>query len=400
MGSDDEVNGSTAKNKQHTSSFPQSAICGVDKPKRLTFTRGAMKKQVAIVGATGITGQQFLVALHNHPWFEVAAVAASERSAGKTYGEAIRDAKTGARRWWCKEEPPPQMLSLPVSEASTLNLQGIDLVFSAVESGPARELEPLYARTTPVVSTASAFRYEPDVPIFIPGVNLDHVRLIDTQKKKRGWQGFIATQPNCTTIGLAITLKPLFDTFGLKTVIMTSMQGVSGAGRSPGVIALDILDNIIPFISGEEEKVEKETQKILGMLKTEAIQPADFVVSATCTRAAVLEGHTEAVLASMATPCSVTDARAAMIAFGKEFVDLGLPSAPQHLIIVHDDPFRPQPRLDRDAEDGMATSVGRLRQDFALDHAIKYLLVSHNTKMGAAKGAVLMAEYLLQKGYI
>ncbi|MGE0823253.1 MAG: aspartate-semialdehyde dehydrogenase [Candidatus Binatia bacterium] len=359
-----------------------------------------MKKQVAVVGATGIAGQQFLVALQNHPWFEVAAFAASERSAGKTYGEAIRDAKTGARRWWCQAEPPPQMLSLPVYEASALNLNGIDLVFSAVESGPARELEPLYAKTTPVVSTASAFRYEPDVPIFIPGVNLDHVRLIDTQKKNRGWRGFIATQPNCTTIGLAITLKPVFDAFGLKKVIMTSMQGVSGAGRSPGVIGLDILDNIIPFIAGEEEKVEKESRKILGRLSGEGIQLADFIVSATCTRAAVLEGHTEAILASMATPGTVGDVRAAMIAFGREFVSLGLPSSPQHMIIVHDDPFRPQPRLDRDAEDGMATSVGRLRPDTALDNAVKYLLVSHNTKMGAAKGAVLMAEYLYQKGYV
>ena len=161
-----------------------------------------MKKQVAVVGATGIAGQQFLVALRNHPWFAVKALAASERSAGKSYAEAIRDPKTGARRWWCQEEPPQEALSLPVFEASSLNLNGIDLVFSAVESEPARELEPLYAKTTPVVSTASAFRYEQDVPIFIPGVNLDHVRLIDVQKKNRGWKGFIATQPNCTTIGL------------------------------------------------------------------------------------------------------------------------------------------------------------------------------------------------------
>jgi aspartate-semialdehyde dehydrogenase len=359
-----------------------------------------MRKRVAVVGATGIAGQQFLVALQNHPWFEVSLLAASERSAGKSYAEAIRDSKTGARRWWCQEEPPPQALSLPVCEATSINLSGIDLVFSAVESGPARELEPLYAKTTPVVSTASAFRYEEDVPIFIPGVNLDHIHLIDTQKKNRGWRGFIATQPNCTTIGLAITLKPLFDNFGLKKVILTSMQGVSGAGRSPGVIALDIIDNIIPFISGEEEKVEKETRKILGTIGAGGITPADFVVSATCTRAAVIEGHTEAVLAAMAQPCSVADARAAMIAFGQEFINLELPSAPKHMIIVHDDPFRPQPRLDRDAEDGMATSVGRLRKDNALENAVKYLLVSHNTKMGAAKGAVLMAEYLLQKDYI
>ena len=178
------------------------------------------------------------------------------------------------------------------------------------------------------------------------------------------------------------------------------MQGMSGAGRSPGVIGLDIIDNIIPFISGEEEKVEKETQKILGVLSNGALTPADFFVSATCTRVAVIEGHTESVLAVMDKPCSVGDARAAMIALGQEFVNMDLPSAPKHLIIVHDDPFRPQPRLDRDAEDGMATSVGRFRTDNALDNGVKYMLVSHNTKMGAAKGAVLMAEYLQQEGYV
>ena len=359
-----------------------------------------MKKRVAVVGATGIAGQQFLVALENHPWFEVGLLAASERSAGKTYADAIRDAKTGARRWWCLEEPPQEMLPMMVDEASSIDLNGIDLVFSAVESGPARELEPLYAKTTPVMSAASAFRYEDDVPLLIPGLNLDHIHLIKTQQKNRGWRGYIATQPNCTTIGLAITLKPLFDTFGIQKVIMTSMQGMSGAGRSPGVIGLDIIDNIIPFISGEEEKVEKEAQKILGVLSDGKITPADFSVSATCTRVAVIEGHTESVLAVMDKPCSVEDARAAMIAFGQDFVNMGLPSAPQHMIIAHDDPFRPQPRLDRDAEDGMATSAGRFRLDNALDNGVKYMLVSHNTKMGAAKGAVLTAEHLHQEGYV
>jgi aspartate-semialdehyde dehydrogenase len=359
-----------------------------------------MRKRVAVVGATGIAGQQFLVALQDHPWFEISLLAASARSAGKSYAEAIRDTKTGAQRWWCQEEPPAEVLGMPVYGAVNIDLGGIDIVFSAVESDAAKELEPLYAKTTPVVSTASAFRYEADVPVFIPGVNLDHTRLLDVQRKARGWQGFIATQPNCTTIGLAITLKPLFAEFGIKKVIMTSMQGVSGAGRSPGVIALDLLDNIIPFIPGEEEKVERETGKIFGRLHEGGIQPANFAVSATCTRAAVLEGHTESVLAVTERSCSIEEARLAMMGFGREFIKLGLPSAPQHLILVHNDPFRPQPRLDRDAEGGMATSVGRLRKDSALENGVKYLLVSHNTKMGAAKGAVLLAEYLAQTGYI
>lgn len=359
-----------------------------------------MKKRVAIVGATGITGQQALVALQHHPWFEVALVAASERSAGKTYGEAIRDPKTGARRWWCVEEPAEHVLALPVKNAEEIDLSGIDLVFSCVESDVAREIEPVYARTTPVVSLASAFRYEEDVPILVPAVNLEHVRLLDVQRRNRGWRGFITPLPNCTTTGLVITLKPLLDRFGVDRVVMTSMQGISGAGRSPGVLALDILDNLIPFISGEEEKVARETGKILGKLGKERVEAAPVLVSATCTRAAVLEGHTEAVFVGTQAHCSVADAIAAFESFGKEFLELGLPSAPKRMITVHTDPFRPQPRLDREADGGMTTHVGRIQADRVLGHGLKYVLLSHNTKMGAAKGAVLIAEYLVTQNYV
>lgn len=359
-----------------------------------------MKKKVAVVGATGIAGQQFLVALNQHPWFEVVMLAASERSAGKPFATAIRDPKSGARRWWCNEEPADEVLKIPVEHAADLNLDGIDIVFSAVESDVARELEPKFARTAAVLSTASAFRYEDDVPILVPGVNLEHSAQIDRQRQGRGWKGFVAPLPNCTTMGMVVTLKPLLDAFGIERVLMTSMQGVSGAGRSPGVVALDIVDNIIPYISGEEEKVARETGKILGVLGEGGIRPAAFPVSATCTRAAVIEGHTEAVFVSTSTPCSPGDVAAAFREFGKAFVDLGLPSAPKRMITVHDDPFRPQPRLDRDADGGMTTSVGRIRADEALANGIKYVLVSHNTKMGAAKGAVLAAEYLATKQYI
>jgi aspartate-semialdehyde dehydrogenase len=359
-----------------------------------------MKKRVAVVGATGIAGQQCLVALDRHPWFETVMLAASARSAGRSYAEALRDKKTGALRWWCNEEPPATALRLPVEHAAELNLAGVDVVFSAVESDVARELEPRYAQTTAVLSTASAFRYEEDVPILVPGVNLAHAAQIDWQRRRRGWRGFIAPLPNCTTMGLVITLKPLLDRFGIERVLMTSMQGISGAGRSPGVAALDILDNVIPYIPNEEEKVARETVKILGGLGADGVTPAEFAVSATCTRAAVLEGHTEAVSVSTSRTCGPQDVAAAFREFGDEFVRLGLPSAPQRLITVHDDPFRPQPRLDRDVDGGMTTSVGRLRPDPALDNGIKYLLVSHNTKMGAAKGAVLTAEYLMTAGYI
>ena len=350
-----------------------------------------MKKRVAVVGATGIAGQQCLVALDRHPWFDVVLLAASERSAGKSYAAAIRDVKTGARRWWCVEEPPEHLLELPVQNGDGLDVTGVDIVFSAVESDAARVLEPQYAKTSAVLSTASAFRYDDDVPILVPGVNFAHAAQIPVQRQRRGWRGFIAPLPNCTVMGLVVTLKPLLDRFGVQRVVMTSIQGVSGAGRSPGVLALDIVDNIIPYIPGEEEKVARETGKILG---------TTFPVSATCTRAAVTEGHTESVTASLGIRATPADVAAAFREFGSDLARLQLPSAPQRWITVHDDPFRPQPRLDRDADGGMTTTVGRIRDDDALENGVKYVLVSHNTKMGAAKGAVLTAEYLVTAGYI
>ncbi|HJX68651.1 MAG TPA: aspartate-semialdehyde dehydrogenase, partial [Dehalococcoidia bacterium] len=256
------------------------------------------------------------------------------------------------------------------------------------------------ARDRAVISTASAFRYDEDVPILIPGINSEHAKLINVQRKARGWKGFIAPIPNCTTTGLAITLKPIYESFGVNAVIMTSMQALSGAGRSPGVIGLDILDNVIPFIAGEEEKVQRETQKILGKVAGNSVSPARFNVSCTCTRVNVREGHTESVFVSTQQACEVNDVARAMTEYRGSANEVELPSAPRHMIIVHEDPFRPQPRLDRDAEDGMATVVGRIRKDNVLKNGIKYLLVSHNTKMGAAKGAVLVAELLIRDGYI
>jgi aspartate-semialdehyde dehydrogenase len=350
------------------------------------------------VGATGIAGQQFLVALANHPWFEIGALAASSRSAGRPYRAAIQDAN-GARRWWCREEPAASVLDLPVQDAAKLDPGSVDLVFTAVESEPARELEPVYARAVPVVSTAAAFRYERDVPIVVPGVNMvAHVPLVEQQRRGRGWKGFIVPQPNCTTVGLVISLKPLHDAFGVERVLMTSLQGLSGAGRSPGVIALDIVDNVIPFIPKEEEKVATETGKILGRLGEGGIEALPAAVGATCTRVAVIEGHTLAVTVQTKRACDPAAAVAAMREFRGDYDGLKLPSAPQHPILVHDDPFRPQPRLDRDAEEGMATGVGRVRPEPALERAIKYVALSHNTRMGAARGAVLIAEYLCSAG--
>ena len=356
--------------------------------------------KAAIVGATGIVGQQFLVALKNHPWIEITALAASERSAGRSYEKAISDAQSGALRWFCQEPPVEEVMTMPVQNAAEMDISALDIVFSAVESDQAKILEPKFAREKAVISTASAFRYDEDVPILIPGINSEHAKLINVQRKARGWKGFITPIPNCTTAGLVITLKPIYESFGVNAVIMTSMQALSGAGRSPGVIGLDILDNVIPFIVGEEEKVQQETQKILGSFAGNTVNPARFNVSCTCTRVNVREGHTESVFVSTQKTCAVDEITRVLREYNGLVGGAELPSAPRHMIIVHEDPFRPQPRLDRDAEDGMATVVGRIRKDNVLENGIKYLLVSHNTKMGAAKGAVLVAELLIRDGYI
>jgi aspartate-semialdehyde dehydrogenase len=358
------------------------------------------KLKVAIVGATGVAGQQFMPALEGHPWFEIAYLAASERSAGKPYIEALTDEKTKTLRWYCSEPMPAKVRNMKVVEAEKLPVDEVDIVFSAVESDAAKVLEPMFGQKKPVISTASAFRYEEDVPIFIPGVNMEQAEIINVQKKRRGWKGFITPIPNCTTTGLAASLKPLQDTFGIEMVIMTSMQAISGAGRSPGVLALDITDNVIPYIHNEEEKVEKETKKILGKYVEGRIIPAPIKVTATCTRVGVLDGHTETVYVSLKEDADVDKVKKVYKDYGRDFLDLKLPSSPEEYFVVHNDPMRPQPRLDRDIYGGMAVVLGRIRKDPALPNGIKYVVLSHNTKLGAAKGAVNVAEWLYKKGYI
>jgi len=356
--------------------------------------------RVAVVGATGVAGQQALVSLDGHPWFEVVALAASSRSAGKKYEDAISDAETGHVRWSCLEPMPEWAAPMTVQEASQMSTDGVDLIFAATDSDSAKSLEGRYAETTPVVSTTSAYRYEADVPIFIPGVNLDHAPLLNEQRKNRGWKGFVTPIPNCTTTGLAITLGPLHKAFGVSGVIVTSMQAISGAGRSPGVISMDILDNVIPYIPKEEEKVERETKKILGQLTSDGVVDADLSVSATCTRVNVFDGHTEAAFVGLRRKADLAEVEAAMDEAGQELAEMNLPSAPKKLITVMSDPYHPQPRFHRDLDGGMTTLVGRLREDGLLENGVKYVLLSHNTKMGAAKGASLVAEYLLETGYI
>jgi aspartate-semialdehyde dehydrogenase len=355
------------------------------------------RRRVAVVGSTGVAGQQFLATLANHPWFEVTALAASARSAGKTYQDAISDAG-GHSLWGCEEPLSAGFAERTVVEASSLDLDSVDLVFSAVESDAARSLEERFAPHVPVVSTSSAFRYEEDVPIIVPGVNHEHAALVKRQQRERGWKGYVLPIPNCTTTGLVVALAPLVRSFGVEFVVMTSLQALSGAGRTPGVSSLDILDNVIPYIPKEEEKVQSETAKVLGRLEADSITPLDIPVSATCTRVNVRDGHTECVNASLSRAASLGEVAEALQAFGREFTDLGLPSSPAEVICVTKDPYRPQPRVDRMQGGGMTTVVGRLRQDPVLPNGIKLVLLSHNTKLGAAKGATLVAEYLVHRG--
>jgi aspartate-semialdehyde dehydrogenase len=345
-------------------------------------------------------GQEFIIALNKHNWFELTQVAASERSAGKKYVDAIRDPNSGILRWHNREEVPEYIKDMVVSKVEDIKPENFDLIFTALESDDAKIVEPKFAKTTPIISTAAAFRYETDVPILIPGINDNHAELLNIQRKNRSWKGFIAPLPNCTTTGMAITLKPILDRFGIDRVFMTSMQALSGAGRSPGVIALDIMDNVIPYIPKEEEKVQVETKKILGYMNNSSIAPAPLKVSCTCTRVPVLDGHTESVFVGTKLTVEAQDVKKEMEQFSKNVTIKGLPSAPKDYIIVHDDPTRPQPRIDREINDGMTTVVGRIRKDTAFDSGIKYMLLSHNEKMGSAKGAILLAELLKDRNIL
>jgi len=359
-----------------------------------------MKKKVAVIGVTGAVGQEFVLSLKDHPWFEVTQIAASERSAGKNYVDAIRDPDSGIIKWEVGGEIPEYIKGMTVKKIDEINVAELDLVFSAVESNAARDIETKFAKDIPVISTSSAYRYEDDVPILIPGINDEQAELLEVQKKNRDWKGWVAPLPNCTTTGLAITMKPLYEKYGAKKVMMTSMQAISGGGRSPGVSAMDVTDNIIPYIPKEENKVRIETKKILGKLKDGKIEPADIRVSCTCTRVPVIDGHTESVFVETEKEIDPKNAKETYEQYNKEISVAGLPSAPKDYYAVHEDPTRPQPRIERQVGDGMTTTIGRLEKEELFDHGIKYMLFSHNKKMGSAKGAVLLAEMLYKKDKI
>lgn len=355
------------------------------------------KIQVCILGATGAAGQNVVEFLKDHPWFEISQLAASERSSGKTYSEAIEGAV------FFDEMPCQGVLEMEVSNAGDLDPTAFGLVFSALPSPVARVLEPRFARYVPVISTASAFRYEGDVPILIPEVNPDHAKLIDAQREGRSWEGYICPGPNCTTTGLAMTLKPIHDAFGVRSVHMVSMQALSGAGekglRRDSDYRRCVEMNVLPYIEGEEEKVCRETNKILGERVGGGIKDAEFDLSCSCNRVYVENVHTEVVFLGARDECSVEEVKEAFRGFVGEPQRLRLPSAPNRPIVVLEDEQMPQPRLHNEYG-GMVTLVGRVRRDAVFERGLVYVLTSDNTDRGAGGGAVLTAEYLKATGYL
>jgi aspartate-semialdehyde dehydrogenase len=350
---------------------------------------------VAILGSTGIVGQRLVRLLEDHPWFEISALAASARSAGKRYGEAVR--------WYVEGSVPESVAErtiLPVDADALRRAGGARLVFSALPSTVAAEVEPKFARAGfAVVSDASALRMEEDVPVLIPEVNPEHLRLLDAQRKGRGWSGFVVTNPNCTANVLVLSLKPILDAFGIRRVVVTSLQAISGAGYD-GLPSMAIQDNVIPYISKEEEKVEVETLKMLGGVGSKGLQRARFRISASCNRVLVYDGHTEVVHVETESDSTPGEVARAMEGFRSRPQELRLPSAPASPIVVRREVDRPQPRLDRDAGGGMAVVVGRIREDPAFDGGVKYVVLGHNTVRGAAGNAVLSAELLLKEGWL
>ena len=347
------------------------------------------KLRAGVLGATGMVGQRFVKLLAEHPWFELTAVAASERSSGKTYAEAAR---------WHLEGPVPERArGLIVKDLEpTLDC---DFVFSALDSSVAGEAEERFAAAGyPVVSNSRNHRMDKDVPLLIPEVNASHLDCIPLQQKNRGYNGgFIVTNPNCSTAGLVLVLKPLADIFGLEKLFVVTLQAVSGAGY-PGVPSLDAIGNVVPFISGEEEKMESEPNKLLGKWDGNRFIDAGLGISAHCNRVPVVDGHTECVSVRLKKTATIAEVREALREFEVSEEIASLPTAVKHPVVVHDADDRPQPRKDVNAGHGMAAVVGRVRECPLLD--VKLTLLSHNLVRGAAGAALLNAELLASRGFL
>lgn len=348
-----------------------------------------MKKlAVGVLGATGAVGQRFVQLLAGHPWFEVTAVTGSERTVGSRYAEKVN--------WILPEVIPAGVADLIVQPTKT-DLD-VPVVFSALPSQKAWELEPQFAAAGyAVVTNASAYRMTGDVPLLIPEINPDHTALIPHQQKKRGWDGFIVASPNCSTTSIVLPLKVWHDAFGLEAAIITTLQAISGAGY-PGVSSLSILDNVVPYIGGEDEKLELEPRKLLGVLGAEEIVLAPMRLSAQANRVPVMDGHIGSVSVQLTHPPAVEEAIHTLETWHRPEICAELPGSPGRVLIYNHSPDRPQPRLDRDAENGLAWTVGKVRACNVLD--LRFLSLTHNTLRGAASGSILNAELLAVQGYI
>ena len=347
------------------------------------------KYKVGILGATGAVGQRFVELLANHPWFGISEVVGSEKSAGKRYEEAVN--------WRLDSLLPPAVKDLKVKHLEP-DL-ACDFVFSGLDSSAAESVEQEFARAGyPVISNTRVHRLDEDVPLLIADVNPEHVGIIPFQQKKRGFTtGFLVTNPNCSATGLALALKPLHEEFGIEKVFVVTMQAISGTGY-PGIPSVDIQDNVVPFIAGEEEKLESEPLKILGHMRDDGFLPAMISISAQCNRVPVLDGHLESVSVKLRRKASPAEAAEALLGYLSEPQRLRLPSAPEHPVVVREENDRPQTRLDRNTGGGMAVVVGRIRRCPVLD--LRFTLLSHNTIRGAAGTAILNAEMLAVKGYL
>jgi len=346
------------------------------------------KYKVGILGATGMVGQRFLQLLENHPQFEVTAVAASDRSQGKEYGNACT--------WRLSGEMPVVARTMTV-QAPKPPLD-CDLVFSSLPGDIARETEGSFAEAGyPVISNSSAFRMDEDVPLLIPEVNHEHLGLLERQRKRYPSGGYIVTNPNCSTIMIAMALAPLHARFGVEAAVTTTLQALSGAGY-PGVASLDTLDNVLPYIGSEEEKIETETVKILGRFRHDTIEHAPIKVSAQCHRVNVSDGHMAAVRVKLKREVTIDAVRDAFVSYRSLPQELGLYSAPASPIVVRNEVDRPQPKFDRDAGAGMTVTIGRLLPDAVLDY--RFVALSHNTIRGAAGAAILNAELLIARGVL
>jgi len=346
------------------------------------------KIPVGILGATGMVGQRFIQLLENHPWFEVAWLAASERSEGRPYAEAAK--------WRMRTLLPAPVANMTVSPAVPDGAPRV--IFAALDSGIASELEPRFANSGRIViSNSAAMRMDADVPLVIPEVNAEHLQLITAQRKRFPSGGFVVTNPNCSAIGLVMALAPLHREFGIEKIFVVTMQAVSGAGY-PGVASLDILGNVIPYIGKEEEKMEAETRKLLGKLNGSSVEFANFAISAQCNRVPVEDGHTESVSVQLARKATADEILAAWRNYRPLPSEPKLPSAPEQPLFYDPAPDRPQPRFDVDRGAGMSTSIGRLRPCNIFDW--KFTVLSHNTIRGAAGAAILNAELLMSQGYL